>query len=241
MACLIFRAYLKTTYRGIIEILETSEALCQRLGLDRLPHYSTLKRFADRSVVPEIIEGLLGEILNELQLSEDEIAIDSTGLETTSASAHFQTRSGRKRKKYVKVSLGVTCGSMLATGLVVDWGPRNDKAEARELLNRISSKVQPDTLFADAGYDAEWVHEYCRENWGVKSYIPPAVHRKDGSVNGRWRSQMTSLPAKYGRRWHVESFFSGLKRTTGSTLLARKEKALFTEAALRVLAYTLRR
>jgi hypothetical protein len=38
MACLVLRAYLKTTYRGVIEILETSEALRTELGMkDRLP------------------------------------------------------------------------------------------------------------------------------------------------------------------------------------------------------------
>lgn len=75
----------------------------------------------------------------------------------------------------------------------------------------------------------------------MRSYIPPAVHRRDGGVNGRYRSQMTRLPKRYGRRWHVESFFSGLKRTMGSQLNARTERGLFTEAAIRVLAYTLRR
>ena len=40
---------------------------------------------------------------------------------------------------------------------------------------------------------------------------------------------------------YVESFISALKRTTGSTLNARREKSLFIEAAFRVLAYALRR
>ena len=45
----------------------------------------------------------------------------------------------------------------------------------------------------------------------------------------------------YGSRWAVESFFSGLKRTMGSTLNARKPSQLLVEAAFKVLAYTLRR
>jgi hypothetical protein len=104
--------------------------------------------------------------------------------------------------------------------------------------------VQPKSLFADAGYDAEWVHQFCRDRWGVSSFIRPAVHRADGGLNGRHRSRMTSGYLRrngYGRRWHVESFISALKRTTGSTLLARKESCLFQEAALRVLTYALRR
>jgi hypothetical protein len=45
----------------------------------------------------------------------------------------------------------------------------------------------------------------------------------------------------YGQRWHVESFFSGLKRTMGSALNARTEQSLFHEGAIRVLAYAIRR
>ncbi|WP_231741080.1 hypothetical protein, partial [Thalassoglobus neptunius] len=42
-----------------------------------------------------------------------------------------------------------------------------------------------------------------------------------GKLNGEYRSQMTrtELETKgYGRRWLVESFMSGLKRTTGAAL-----------------------
>jgi hypothetical protein len=45
----------------------------------------------------------------------------------------------------------------------------------------------------------------------------------------------------YGRRWHIESFMSALKRTTGCALRARLPRTLFAEATLRVLAYSLRR
>jgi hypothetical protein len=241
MTGLVLKAYLKTTYRGLIDILAASEQLQDRLGLTRLPNYSTFKRFADRSATPEVLDALLGEILQEVGASQADVAMDSTGLETTSASAHYSTRIGRKRKQYVKVSVTVLCGSLLATGMVVDWGPRNDKVEAAVLLERTAAKVQPRQLFADAGYDAEWVHEYCRDHWGVQSFIPPAVHKADGTANGRYRSAMTALPKAYGLRWHVESFFSALKRTTGSALSARKEPALFAEAGLKVLAYAFRR
>jgi len=244
LACLVLRAYLKTTYRGVVEFLETSEALRQRLGLERLPHYSTLKRFADRSEVLRIIDRMLADVIQQFAANETEVALDSTGLETTSASAHFQTRSGRQRSKYVKLSVCVLVGSLLPAGLVVSWGPYNDKREARPLLTKIREVLQPQRLFADKGYDAEWVHEHCRRDWQVESWIPPAVHRSDGGVNGHFRSQMTVEAlnqAGYGRRWAVESFMSGLKRTTGAALNARHEKSLFVEAALRVLAYALRR
>ena len=248
MTCLILRAYLKTTCRGVIEYLDTSDKLQKCLGLKRVPHYSTLKYFADRSDTQAIVDAMLADIVKQIVEQSGEadrdVAIDATGVESTSARAYFCTRSGRKRKKYVKLSLCVTCGTMLPTSLVMSWGPCNDKAVARDLLEKTSAVVQPETLFADAGYDAEWVHQYCRDDWGVTSSIPPAVHRDDGKVNGKYRSKMTPRRLKkngYGRRWIVESFMSRLKRTTGSMLAARDEACLFTEASIRVLPYALRR
>jgi len=71
----------------------------------------------------------------------------------------------------------------------------------------------------------------------------PSVHRTDCGINGQYRSRMTVGMLKEkndGRRWLVESFMSGRKRTTGSTLSVRQEWSLSVEATLRVLAYALR-
>ena len=138
----------------------------------------------------------------------------------------------------------VMAGSLLPSSVVASWGPNNDKSEAPELSAKASTVNCPKKLFADAGYDAEWVHEFCRNEWNVESVIKPAVYRSDGRHNGTYRSAMTEATLKekgYGRRWLVESFMSALKRTTGSSLAARNERCLFVEAALRVLAYAIRR
>jgi hypothetical protein len=244
ISCLVLRAYLKTTYRGVIEILEASDELRKRLGLERLPHYSTLKKFADRSDVLHIVDCMILEIVRQFAPDAEEAAIDSTGMETTSASAHYCSRSGKARKKFIKVSVCVMAGSLLPSSVVLSWGPSSDKREAPELLAKAMTVNQPDRVFADAGYDAEWVHTVCREDWRVESIIKPAAHRSDGTMSGTYRSQMTPETLKekgYGRRWLVESFMSGLKRTTGATLSARGDHSLMAEAALRVLAYALRR
>jgi hypothetical protein len=240
MTWLVLRAYLKTTYRGGVDVLASSQELCDAIGLKKLPHYSTFKRFGDRSSVAEIADAMFAEIIRECAPDAKEMAVDSTGIQTTSASAYFQTRSVRKKKKYVKLSLAILCGSLLPCGLVVSWGPRTDRTEAPEILEKAMAKVRPKKLYADAGYDAEWVHAVCREHWNVQSFIPLSVHRKDGSVGGHYRSKMVDLPKSYGRRWHVESFTNGLRRTIGNALNARLPKAMFAEASFRVIAYALR-
>ena len=248
MACLILRAYLKTTYRGVLELLAVSPNLRAALGLqDKLPHYTTLQKFSARSQVLAIADAMIrsiGRAAGGPMFAKGAAAMDATGLETTTASAHFQSRSGRQRRKWVKVSTIVLCGSLLPLGLVLDWGPNNDKCQAQALMAKASEASLPAKLYADAGYDAEWVHDQCRLEWGVESVIKPARQRADGSRSGFWRSRMSEdyLKCKgYGSRWAVETFFSGLKRTMGSTLTSRKPSQLLAEAAFKVLAYTLRR
>jgi hypothetical protein len=101
----VLQAYLKTTFPGLIDVLHVSDALCERLGRSCLPHYSTLRKFADRSSVLDVSEAELAEIVSEFAQDGDEYAvIDSTGMLTTAASAHFRARSGRIATKFVKPS-----------------------------------------------------------------------------------------------------------------------------------------
>jgi len=249
MACLVLKAYLQETYRGVIEQLEASDKLRAALGLQGdLPHYSALKKFADRGATQAVLEGMLEELARAVGSSQEalsqEVAMDSTGMERTSASAHFVSRAGRVRRKFVKLSVVVICGALIPAAMAVSWGPTNDKVEARELLLKAAAVIQPDTLYADAGYDAEWIHRYCHEEWGVSSIIKPVRHRDDGALGGEYRSAMTPGVLKrcgYGLRWHAESYMSALKRTMGSGLRARQTEAMFTEVRIRVLAYALRR
>ena len=247
MACLILRAYLKTTYRGVLEMLAISPALRQQLGLaEKLPHFTTLQKFSSRSQVLEIAQLMLGSIgqMAVAQLPASAAAMDSTGLESSTASNYFCKRSRRQRHHWVKVSVVVLCGSLLPLGLMANLGSSNDRCQARALLEQAQAVARPTALYADAGYDAEWIHQQCRQQWGVESVIKPAAQRTDGTRGGKWRSLMSPeyLQARrYGQRWAVESFFSGLKRTMGSALSARRPDQLLAEAAFRVLAYALRR
>jgi hypothetical protein len=250
MACLILKAYLKTTYRGVLEVLATSEVLRQRLGFtDKLPHYTTLQKFSARAQVQEIADAMLARLGAAAQTGAQRAgrrvsaALDATGLEKTVASAHYISRRGQARHRWVKVSTAVLLGSLLPVGLVVDWGPSNDKRQAAEVLGKTFAAVAPARLYADAGYDAEWLHVRAHAH-GAESLIRPARQRADGTRGGHWRSRMTAehLRARgYGQRWQVESFFSALKRKFGSTLNSRNPAQLIKEATLRVLTYAIHR
>jgi transposase len=247
MSCLILRAYLKTTYRGVLDVLATSGGLRQRLGLtDKLPHYTTLQKFSARSQVLAIAQKWVATLGQSAaaQTPNPTAAMDATGLSRTTVSDYFCSRRGRRFRRWVKVSTVVLCGSLLPLALQIDLRPTHDCIQARSLLAQAQGVAQPNRLYADSGYDAEWIHEYCREHWGVESVIPAVQRRADGTIGGKWRGQMSApylQKSGYNRRWAVESFFSALKRTMGSALSARRPDQMLAEAALKVLAYTLRR
>jgi hypothetical protein len=244
LACLVLRAFGKYTYRGVVEAIADGDALRRELGLadDRVPRHTTLEEFASRTD-PRVVEHVVAEVLAMDGRPVEELAEDSTGLQAGGASAHYLSRTGKARGGYVKLSLAVACGTLLAVAAVASCGPTHDVAEARELDWRAAARCRPRAVYKDAGYDSEWAHVFWRQGCGASSFIPPVARGGFGVVRSRWRAEMAArgMPACYGRRWHVESFISGLKRSTGDRLLARSDAARFTEAMFRLLAYQCRR
>jgi hypothetical protein len=248
LACLVLKAYKKLTYRSTVDLLAASDDLRQVLGLgDRVPAHTTLKEFFDRVIAPApaLLESAVGQVLALLQergLVIRQVAADSTGIETSSASAHFVSRAKRKREGYVKLSLAVACTSIVLVAMTVSMGPSNDLCEARPLLWQTGSRVCPDFVFMDKGYDAEWPHTFCAA-LGACSYIPPIAKSQDGTIKSGPQRVRCSRHRPYhaGLRWHAESFISGMKRTCGSTLGSRSRPALIAEAGLKALAYAIHR
>jgi hypothetical protein len=246
LSCLVLRAFCKRTYRGVVDLLDAGDALRQTLGLRRVPAHTTLKQFCDRVVTPNLLDQLVGEVLAMLReqgLVVEELVVDSTGVETTSASVHFQSRARKRRNAYVKLSLAVATVSITLVSMALSMGPSNDLCEARQALCRAAGRCDPSWVFADKGYDAEWFHTFCKSAWACQTHVPPVAKTRDGTIkSGPDRVRCGRLrPYHYGRRWHVETFNSGLKRTCGSTLAARSETALLVEAGLKALAYAIRR
>ena len=236
------KSYLRLTYRATEGILQLSPQLRRTLGLKSVPEHSTLQKFAERAVNEELANKLLRQLLKRIKRKGKQVvAMDATGLEPSTTSTYFQTVSGRKIRSYVKLSVIVLCGSLIPCAATVSQGPSNDKCDAPKLLQSAAKNIQPAILLADAGYDAEWIHEFCYDDWDVESYIPPVYKRGSPVVRGFYRSQMTELPAIYRRRWNIESFMSAFKRVTDSRLRAKKQLTQISETLLKLIAYALHR
>ena len=121
------------------------------------------------------------------------------------------------------------------------WSDRY-RRHFRSALDQARQRLPIETLLADAGYDSEANHAYCREVCVVRSLIPAANRSKRGRPpTGRWRRVMAArLPTtRYAQRAQVETTISLLKRLLGSQLRARTNANQQRETNLRVLTLNL--
>jgi hypothetical protein len=242
VACLILKAHLDLTYRKAEELLTLMPAVREAIGLKSVPRFTTLQTFADDARTLEVVDAILRQIGRAVNRARpQDAAIDATGLETSSASAHFVSRAGRKRTKFVKLSIAVLCGALIPCALVADWGPSHDMKQAWALLGKLRGTTRPTWLWGDSAFDCERLHEWCWDDWGVPSYAPTVVRSHDGHVSGIHRALFTTPAKEYGRRWASETVNSAFKRVSGSTLRSRKPLTQFIEAALKVGAYAIKR
>ncbi len=144
MTCLILRAYLRSTYRGVIEVVRASEKLQETMGLRKLPNYSTLKYFADRVGTTEIVAAMLGEAAKRFRQASEPVAVDLTGLDVAADTSSSPTHRGRRRRKCVKLTMVLLCGSMMPAGMASGRVPCNDLTDA--LAPPVNRLALPETV-----------------------------------------------------------------------------------------------
>jgi Transposase DDE domain len=192
-----------------------------------------------------IDRGLIGE--------KPTAAVDGTGLESRHTSRYFFQRAGRKHTSRLWTKLTIACdtASHFFAGVAVTTGPSNDSPQLTPVMAQASLVVPWDRVLADAAFDSEENHRYCREDLGVRSTVIPINRRGRGRKwpKTRYRRQMVKRFRKkprgsrhrrvYGQRWQAESAFSRHKRRLGSALGARSDEARERECRLRVLTHNL--
>ena len=178
-------------------------------------------------------------------------AIDATGLESRHTSRYFARRSGAEQATWTKLTVACDTRSHFLAGATVTTGPSNDSPQFRPVLVQASLAVGWDRVLADAAFDAEEHHRFCREDLGVRSTVIPLNRRSQGRKwpKTAYRRQMVKRFRKkprgsrhkrvYGQRWQAESAFSRHKRRLGSALGARSDEAREREGRLRVLTHNL--
>lgn len=130
-------------------------------------------------------------------------------------------------------------------------GPSGDFSDLVPLAADAHAALPFEALVADAGYDSEADHRFCREELGADSLIP-AKKRRSAKVVATtpYRREMVRRLGEpgeeearraYRQRWKAETVMSVAKRRWGEALSARLDDTQRTQALLRGLVYNLNR
>jgi hypothetical protein len=240
-ACLALKDFLNLDYRGVVALLADSPALRAAIGLKETPDFTTLHKASRRLLKLPQVRDLLSETLHtarRMKLLKPKrvhlAAIDSSGFEAHRVSLYFVRRRAKNGKttdtwqtttyrRFPKLAVICDCRSHLILSAVVERGPKPDFDHWIAAMGQATACVQIDTLLADAGYDAEWIHLAARIAFATRTIIPPKHGRPTNKPPTGWyRRRMARHfdQPRYGQRSQVETVFSMLKRRLGAAVNA---------------------
>src|SRR5438876_7471678 len=221
-ACVLLMFYMDLSYRDMEEWLLASDRVCSALELERIPDHSTLERIF-KKLQQRNFDQLNTELLNQLQVDETAIAVDSTGFTPSQASAYYQTRRGGAYREYVKGAYAVGTASQLILGWRAGSAHTHDTKllpSLRRQAARYGRQVKRRRawlLLGDKGFDGRTMHP--------GDLIPPI--RRRGKLLAPERIAQAELVAAarldgiYGQRWKSETAHSVIKRKMGDTIRSR--------------------
>ena len=238
--CLVLKEFFKTDYRGIMSILADAPSLRDTIGIRKVPHWTTLQKASRRLLCNASVQKLLdmtlirarGRSRSKRRQRMKRTAVDSSGFEAHHISHYFIRRRAKGQKdwqittyrRFPKLAMVCDCSSHLVLAAIAERGPGPDITHIKRVVCQAHPRVRIETLLADAGYDAEWVHQLARKDWGVRTIIPPKIGRATNKApSGYYRRVMSQRLhlTSYGQRWQVETAFSMIKRRLGSAVNAR--------------------
>jgi len=239
---LAFRQYEGKSYRRFIEWLHEAYYLRIFLQLDRLPHYTTLQKFAAR-MNGTLLYRIVSSFIMLTKIRRLFVGIDASGFRSSNASSYYTDRAGI-RKKYIKLSIGAEVREQVACSLKIRRAPKHDTIDFKPIMERASNILPLSIVVADKGYDSEANHAYVREELDAVSIIP--ARYEDVPVwrtYGRYRKQMKRRFYKelYYQRNKNETILSVIKRMFGEHITSRSVRMQNRELTFRVIAYNMHR
>lgn len=242
----IYRAFLKQDYRRFVDNLKTSK-IPEYLEMNRIPHFTTLQKFAQRQKISKLEKMLLKCI----KLHKNKIVntgFDATGFSMAHASRHYEKRLTQfgqkyiKKKDFLKANIFFDLDNMMVLGVKMRKKSRHDLMDMRALWNKVQSLVFK-YVFADKAYDANWFHQMIYESGKIsrihikREDIP--VHRTKGEYRKHMKRRQKN--SKKGIRSICETINSMIKKIFGSVIRARNWFTQKIELMFKIIAFNLER
>jgi hypothetical protein len=241
---LVYKQFRKFTYEELLTDLANDIELRKYLGLNKLPHYTTIIHFAKR--LPLSILDKLVLAFKKIIPKPKNVAIDATGIGLDNASPHYCKRIGKpyKKRPFMKTTFVVDIETYIILLCNMRKKTRHDLIDAKPMIKKLAKHHQPDILFADRGYDDNELFKICFEE--LKAY--PLILQKNLHVpkykrKGRYR-KMTYDVFDYGQylqRNKIETCNSMFKKRFGGNVKAKSCKLQKFEILARVIAYNIDR
>ena len=229
--------------------------LLEFLGLNQIPHYTTLHKVEQR-IKGTTIESIL---LGFASKAKFRAGTDSTGLSLQHSTYYYEQRleqfrrrkkkkpgrpRKRRKKKHQYTSIFVDLDNQLILSTKVLRGSQSDSKmmiptvkKASELFDQVISHD------ADKGYDAEYNHKYGVEEMTAKNHIKVRnqdvpIHRTSGTYrkNAKRKLKQRGRPRKNHRN-KVESVIFVMKKVCGEHLSAISAKGQRQQSKFRMIAY----
>lgn len=161
------------------------------------------------------------------------IAVDSTGLSTTTRGSYIESKWKKEKRKYIKLHILADKKTGKIAGFRVTSEHTGDSKKFVPLVKEASKKNKIAKLYGDTSYDA-------RRNFNLldELNIEPAIKiRKNATTKSHGsplRREEALLVKKlggieewkkvkdYGKRWIAEIVFSSFKRVLGEALQSKK-------------------
>ena len=167
------------------------------------------------------------------------MAIDSTGLDATRASKHYEKRIFRSYRPYLKLSiLAQNTRPYLIHDFVCGMSRIADVKQAKPLIRRLTSgKI----IFADKAYDCNYLMEMVDDkNSELYCPIRNMTHQ---NVRGKFRRKLKKNFDKdyYHKGRNPVEMIMFLLKNTGLTIRSKKLTNQIKETAWKILAYNIQR
>lgn len=211
--------------------------------MKRIPHYTTLQKFASRTP-STLLDRILKGFTPATPFASLIVGVDASGFKPSRASSYYtQSLKPRRVKRYVKCTLAVECRSQLVCGFKARRLARHDVVDFKPVLEKASFDHGV-VVVADKGYDAEHCHVYVREKLAGYAVIPPRYEDVPvWKTKGTYRKEMKRGYSKalYHQRNKDETVFSVIKRLMNEDLSSRLVRTQNRELAFRLIAYNAHR
>jgi len=213
------------------------------LQLSKIPHYTTLQKFADRTSTV-VLERIISSFILLVNTRHIFASIDSTGFKIMHASQYYAARS-KLRSKYAKLSIGADVLAQIICYIKVRRGPtKHDNVDFKPIVTKMSEIKKLSVVVADRGYDSEQNHVLVRQKLCGYSIIPARnVKVPVWKTRGRYRKKMKRGYSKllYHQRNKEETIISVIKRLFGEHITSRLIRMQNRELIFRCIAYNTHR